>query len=133
MAGQKPRQGWIYKIDPSRVALTCRNGHSRIYSLSSDEEVDCQVDSCELVINSSRVTRGLHPYIVMTSDHYQDRLKHIPTLIAIPLTSKTTFLGLPDVYPINKSVRNSLTRKSYALVHQVCTVDANCFKDSSGK
>lgn len=120
-------------VNPSRVALTCKNGHSRLYLLSSHGEVECQVSSCSLTINSSRVTRGAHPYVVVTSDSYQSNTSRIPTLIAIPLTSQTTFSGLPDVYPISKTAKNSLTHKSYALVHQVCTIDAGCFKKPSGE
>lgn len=50
----------------------------------------------------------------------------------IPLTSQTTFLGLSVTYPITKTARNGLDKNSYALVHQICTVDGNCFKDSNG-
>lgn len=132
MAGQKPRQGWIYGVDPSRVSLTCRNGHSRIYELSEHEEIDCKISGCGSQINSSHVTRGKHPYIVWTSNQYMDGINRIPTLVAVPLSSQTTFAGLPDVYPINKTAQNSLTFKSYALVHQVRVIDARCFKDHKG-
>jgi mRNA interferase MazF len=39
---------------------------------------------------------------------------------------------LPTAYPINSTSKNGLDRNSLALVHQICTVDANCFKDSQG-
>lgn len=116
-------------VNPSRVSLTCKNGHSYIYELSEHGEVDCKQNKCSLSINSSRVTRGAHPYIVVTSNEYIDGTKRIPTLAAVPLSSQTTFSGLPDVYPINKTVQNSLTFKSYALVHQIRVIDAGCFKD----
>lgn len=132
MAGQKPRQGWVYMVDPSRVILTCKNRHSRAYTLTEHGEVNCKVDSCNLTINSSHITRGRHPYVVVTSNEYQDEISRIPTLVAIPLTTQLTFVGLPDVYPINKTIENGLDSKSYALVHQVRVIDATCFKDFSG-
>lgn len=94
--------------------------------------VDCQTASCPETLNSSRVFRGTHPHIVWTSDKLQDEREYIQTFNAIPLTSQTTFAGLPTTYPINKTSRNGLANKSYALVHQICTVDGNCFKTPSG-
>ncbi|MBW4539735.1 MAG: type II toxin-antitoxin system PemK/MazF family toxin [Myxacorys chilensis ATA2-1-KO14] len=84
-----------------------------------------------MTINSSRVFRGTHPHIIWTSDEFQDTSDYIQTFTAIPLTSQTTFAGLPTTYPITNTARNGLSDKSYALVHQVCTVDGNCFKDAS--
>ncbi|MEA5582746.1 type II toxin-antitoxin system PemK/MazF family toxin [Nodularia harveyana UHCC-0300] len=130
MAGQRPRQGWIYFINSYRVSLSCKLGHVHIYNLDEPGEVECQ--SCSKNINSSRVLRGTHPYIIWTSDKFQDESGYIATFSVIPLTSQTTFNGLPTTYPVNPTSRNSLTKKSYALVHQIYTVDANCFKDVSG-
>ncbi|MEM9007898.1 MAG: type II toxin-antitoxin system PemK/MazF family toxin [Cyanobacteria bacterium P01_F01_bin.86] len=48
------------------------------------------------------------------------------------MTSQTTFAGLPTTYPIRNTARNGLEKTSYALVHQICTLDSNCFKDGSG-
>lgn len=129
MAGQKPRQGWIYWINPYRVSLRCKLGHVHIYNLDEPGEVECQ--TCNSYINSSRVFRGTHPYIIWTSDQFQDESGYIATFSVIPLTSQTTFNGLPTTYPINSTVRNGLEKNSYVLVHQISTVDANCFKDSS--
>ncbi|MDF5729718.1 MAG: type II toxin-antitoxin system PemK/MazF family toxin [Rhizonema sp. PD38] len=129
MAGQKPRQGWIYCINPYRVSLRCKLGHVHIYNLDAPGEVECQ--TCTENINSSRVFRGLHPYIIWTSDQFQDESGYVATFSVIPLTSQGTFNGLPTTYPINSTSRNCLDKNSYALVHQICTVDANCFKDSS--
>jgi len=70
VAGQKPRQGWIYWINPYRVSLRCKLGHVHIYNLDEPGEVECQ--SCKENINSSRVFRGTHPYIIWTSDQFQD-------------------------------------------------------------
>lgn len=119
-------------IDPSRVVLTCKNRHSRAYTLAEHGEVECKAESCHLTINSSHITRGRHPYVVVTSNEYQDGVNRIPTLLAIPLSSQSTFAGLPDVYPINKTSENGLDFKSYALVHQVKVIDAACFKDPAG-
>ena len=64
MAGQKPRLGWIYMIDPRRVILRCSLGHEHIYDISGPEELNCSYSSCTQKINSSRVMRGTHPHIV---------------------------------------------------------------------
>jgi mRNA interferase MazF len=133
MAGQRPRKGWIYMIDPYRVSLRCSNGHQHIYDLVEPGEVQCQTASCSLTINSSRVFRGAHPHVIWTSEEFQqDTNNYVQTFTAIPLTSKATFAGLPTTYPIGDTTKNGLTIKSYALIHQICTVDGNCFKDEQG-
>ena len=132
MAGKRPRQGWIYKINPYRVSLSCHGGHQHFYDLTEPSEVDCKHSGCDQLINSSRVFRGFHPYIIWSSDEFQDETGYIKTFTVIPLTSQTTFAGLPTVYPITKTKANGLTADSYALVHQICTVDGNCFKDGMG-
>jgi len=126
---QGPRQGWIYMINPYRVSLTCKAKHTHIYTLDGPGEILCRTETCSLTINSSHVFRGAHPYVIWTNDQLQHDSGYIKTFIAIPLTSKTTFAGLPTTYPITKTAKNGLTEKSYALVHQICTVDAACFKD----
>ena len=137
VAGQKPRQGWIYIINPSRVSVRCKHDHDHIYEINEPGEIKCKTISCTQMINSSRVFRGKHPYIVWTSDQFQDESKYIQTLTLIPLTSQETYKGLPTTYPINPTStnrlsKNGLSKNSFALVHQICTVDANCFKDSQG-
>jgi mRNA interferase MazF len=132
VAGKSPRQGWVYMINPYRASLRCSKGHQHIYNLGAPEEVECQTASCSLMINSSRVFRGTHPHIIWTSDQFQDESGYIQTLTVIPLTSKTTFVGLPTTYPVTNTVKNGLSQKSYALVHQICTVDGHCFKNSDG-
>jgi mRNA interferase MazF len=132
VAGKRPRQGWVYMINPLRISLQCANGHQHIYNLDALEEVDCQTRSCNYKINSSRVFRGTHPHIIWTSDEFQDESNFIQTYTTIPLTSKNTFSGLPTTYPITNTTKNGLDKKSYALVHQVSTVDGHCFKDASG-
>lgn len=116
-------------ISPYRVSLTCKAKHTYIYNLDEPGEIPCKIESCSLTINSSHVFRGTHPYVIWTSDQFQYDSSYIKTFIAIPLTSKTTFAGLPTTYPITKTARNSLMEKSYALVNQICTVDSACFKD----
>jgi mRNA interferase MazF len=133
MVGQRPRKGWIYMIDPYRVSLRCSDGHQHIYDLEKPGEVNCRTLSCALQINSSRVFRGVHPHVIWTSEEFQqDANNYVQTFTAIPLTSQTTSLGLPTTYPIVNTSRNGLTSKSFALVHQICTVDGNSFKDSKG-
>lgn len=132
MAGQRPRQGWIYYINPYRVTLRCRSGHQYFYDLEEPGELTCQHSGCSLVINSSRVLRGYHPYIIWQNNEFQDKENYIQTFTVIPLTSKTTYAGLSTVYPITKTASNGLDKTSYALVHQICAVDGNCFKDSQG-
>ncbi|MCY7331871.1 MAG: type II toxin-antitoxin system PemK/MazF family toxin [Pseudanabaena sp. CAN_BIN31] len=132
MAGKRPRQGWIYMINPYRVSLACHRGHQYFYDLTEPSEVNCKHSDCDQLINSSRVFRGVHPYIIWSSDEFQDDANYITTFTVIPLTSQTTFAGLPTVYPIAKTSGNGLLANSYALVHQISTVDGNCFKDSMG-
>jgi mRNA interferase MazF len=113
------------------VWLRCNSGHIHRYSRSQDLVVTCQSKGCSNTINSSHVFRGYHPYIIWTDENYNDRYKK--TFTAIPCTSKDTLAGLPTVFPINESSRNGLEKKSYALIHQVCTVDAACFKDQDDR
>lgn len=115
-------------VDPGRVVLKCKSGHEQIYDISGPRELDCSHSSCTLKINSSRVMRGYHPYIVWSDYSYgKFHLYH-----AIPLTSKDTFRGLPTAYPIKMNLRNGLTCNSLALVHQLTTIDVESFKDSNG-
>ncbi|MBV6624017.1 MAG: type II toxin-antitoxin system PemK/MazF family toxin [Rivularia sp. (in: Bacteria)] len=134
MAGQKPRQGWIYVINPYRISLRCKLGHIHIYHLNQPGKINCQTSDCSQIINSSRVFRGEHPYILWTSDKFQKDVNYIDTFTAIRLTSSTRERdkGLPTAYPINATNKNGLDKQSFALVHQICTVDANCFKDKNG-
>lgn len=132
MAGKRPKQGWIYMVDPYRVSLRCQAGHTHIYEFTAPGEIQCRNSACSLTINSSHVFRGAHPYIIWTSEEFQDDTEYVKTFIAIPLTSQTTFVGLPTTYPVVSSSNNGLTKTSYALVHQLCTIDGNCFKNPDG-
>lgn len=132
MAGQRPRQGWIYMINPYRVSLRCHNGHRHFYELEEPGEVNCKRSGCSQTVNSSRVQRGSHPYIIWTSDEFLDELKKFPVFNAIPLTSQTTFSDFPTTYSIANTTKNGLTCRSYALVHQITTIESNCLRDGSG-
>ncbi len=116
-------------INPKRVILKCRLGHEHVYDISGPEELDCCHSSCDLKINSSKVMRGSHPYIVWSEYTYVNNfcLYH-----AIPLTSQETFKGLPTTYPIKPNLENGLACKSYAMVHQLTPIDPECFKDRKG-
>ena len=119
-------------INPYRLSIKCHNGHQHIYTLNEPGEVECKTNSCSSVINSSRVFRGTHPHIIWMNDNFKDELNYVQTFTVIPLTSQTTSSGLPTTYPINNTIKNGLDKKSYALIHQIFTVDGNCFKDASG-
>jgi mRNA-degrading endonuclease toxin of MazEF toxin-antitoxin module len=138
VAGQtpkRPQQGWIYFINPYRVSLTCHFRHVHIYELNEPGYLKCK--TCQGTINSSRVIRGEHPHIIWTSDEFQDKSGYkAPFFSVIPLTSEKNqtglHTGLPTTLPINPTQKNGLDKKSYALVHQLFAVDANCFKDKVG-
>ncbi len=132
MAGKRPKLGWIYMINPHLVSLRCQKGHQHIYNLNAPGEVICKTDFCDLTINSSRVLRGFHPYIVWENNEFKENTNYLQTFTVIPLTSQDTFAGLPTTYPITTNQKNGLSNKSYALVNQICTVDGNCFKDNLG-
>jgi mRNA interferase MazF len=129
---QRPRKGWIYMINPFRVSLRCKLGHIHFYDLNEPGEVTCKTASCSQTFNSSRVFRGTHPYIIWMNDEFQNDSGYIQTFIVIPLTSQETYKGFPTTYPINSTSHNQLERKSYALIHQLTTIDGNCLKDSQG-
>jgi hypothetical protein len=118
-------------INPHRVSLTCKAKHTHLYALDEPGEIQCLTEFCDCTINSSHIFRGFHPYVIWTDDQFQEDSGYIKTFIAIPFTSQTTFAGLPTTYPIRSTVKNGLSKKSYALVHQLCTIDAACCKDQN--
>lgn len=132
MAGKTPRQGWIYLVHPQKVSLRCQQNHNHIYDLNVPNEMECNTVDCKLKVNSNRVLRGEHHYLFWEIDQFQDNSECLQTFTVIPLTFQETCKGLPTAYPINSTSKNGLDRNSLALVHQICTVDANCFKDSQG-
>lgn len=132
MAGKTPRQGWIYLVNPQKVSIRRQHNHNQIYDLNEPDKMECKTLDCKLTVNYSRVLPGEHHYLFWEIDQVQDKSESLQTFTVIPLTFQTTCKGLPTAYPINSTSKNGLDRNSLALVHQICTVDANCFKDSQG-
>ena len=132
MAGKTPRQGWIYLVNPQKISLYCKQNHNHIYDLSEPDEMECKTLNCTRIVNYSRVFRGDHHYLIWQIDQFQDNSECLQTFIVIPLTFQETCKGLPTAYPINSTSKHGLSQNSLALVHQICNVDANCFKDSQG-
>jgi len=134
VAGSKPRQGWIYFIKPERVSVRCKLGHYHMYNLDKLGEISCKTNSCKQIIDFSRVIHGEHPYIIWISDKFPTDFNYLDTFTVIPLTSTTREKdkGLPTAYPINATARNGLGEQYFALTHQICNVDDNCFKDAKG-
>ena len=134
MAGQKPKQGWVYLINPYRVFLRCLLGHVHIYSLDKTDNIYCKTASCRQIINYSKKFRGEQPYIIWKSDKLKNGLNDINTFTAIPLLFdiREEDKGLPTVYPINPTNRNGFEKQSFAFTHEIFTVDAKCFKNAKG-
>ncbi len=134
MAGNKPRQGWIYLINPYRVFLRCLLDHIHFYNLDKPGEISCKTGDCRQIINYSRTFRGEQPYIIWESGKFKNGVNYIDTFTAIPLvfSMRERVKGLPIVYPINPTKSNGFEKQSFALAHQIFTVDASCFKDDSG-
>ncbi|MDY6901756.1 MAG: type II toxin-antitoxin system PemK/MazF family toxin [Cyanobacteriota bacterium] len=134
MAGKTPKQGWIYLINPYRVFLRCLLGHVHFYNLDKFGDFSCKTTSCTQVIRYSKELRGNQPYIIWESDKFPNGLNYIDTFTIIPLTFdiRERDKGLPMIYPINPTKSNGFEKQSFALTHQIFTVDANCFKDTKG-
>ncbi len=132
MSGMKPRQGWIYLINPQRVFLSCQLGHIHFYDLEKPEELKCKTISCNLIPDTSQIFNGEHPYLFWEQGKFKIESDEIQTFTAIALNSQETYTGLPITYPINATSRNSLEQKLYALTHQIITIDINCLKDLEG-
>ncbi|MGB3656132.1 MAG: type II toxin-antitoxin system PemK/MazF family toxin [Rivularia sp. (in: cyanobacteria)] len=134
MAGNKPRQGWIYLINPYRVFLRCKLDHLHFYNLDKPDNISCKTADCRQIINYSMVFRREQPYIIWESDKFKNGVNYIDTFTAIPLTFSILEKnkGLPTAYPINPTKSNGFDKQSFALVHHIFTVDANCFKDAKG-
>ncbi|WP_293127794.1 type II toxin-antitoxin system PemK/MazF family toxin [Microcoleus sp. bin38.metabat.b11b12b14.051] len=132
MAGKTPRQGWIYLVNPHKVSLRCKHNHNHIYDLSQPGKIECKTVDCNLIINSSIVFRGVHHYLIWANEQFQDDSEFLETFMVIPLTFQETCKGLPTAYPINSTSKQGLSQNSLALVHQICNVEINCFKDSQG-
>ena len=119
-------------ISPSRTVVRCKVGHEYWYEHGL-HMVECKEPSCTLSVNPSRVLRGEHPYVVWSHNEFQDAYsKRVGVITVIPLSSSEGHKGLPTVYPIKPTTKNGLTKLSYALVHQVTTVDLNSLREVSG-
>ena len=110
MAGKQPRQGWIYTIDTNGVSFKDKKGDGEIFHL--DE--------------------GGFSYLVWKNNKSQKQKNTLPTLTVIPLTSKTTWVGLPIIYPITATKKNLLSHNLYALIHQISIIDGKYFQNLSG-
>ncbi len=134
MAGNKPRQGWIYLINPYRVFLRCKLDHLHFYKLDKPDKISCKTGDCRQIINYSMLFRREQAYIIWESDKFKNGVNYIDTFTAIPLTFSILEKnkGLPTAYPINPTKSNGFEKQSFALAHQIFTVDASCFKDDSG-
>lgn len=131
MAGKTPKQGWIYLINPHRVFLRCLLGHIHLYDLEKTDNISCKTANCKQIINYSKEFRREQAYIIWESGKFKNGLNYIDTFTLIPLIFdiQERDRGLPIVYPINPTNRNELEKQSYAFVHNIFTVDANCLKD----
>ncbi|MCJ8278461.1 MAG: type II toxin-antitoxin system PemK/MazF family toxin [Rivularia sp. ALOHA_DT_140] len=134
MAGKKPRQGWIYTINPHRVFLRCLLGHIHTYNLDKADYFKCKTGNCKQIINYNKEFRKEQPYIIWQSDKFRNNLNYIDTFTLIPLAFdiKEKYKGLPIIYPINPTKGNGFEKQSFALTHEIFTVDANCVKDTKG-
>ena len=131
-AKQRPRKGWVYWVDPHKSVVSCKMGHKYLYDLTIDY-IECKHPSCALQINPSRVLRQTHPYVVWSRDEFHDTYNRVDVFTALPLTSSQKDKGLPTIYPIEPTSKNGLRKDGYVLVHQIVTIDANCFKDTDGR
>ncbi len=126
----KPIRGNIYMVDPNRLVLTCQIGHRHEYDLLGDLIISCAEPSCTQKIQKTKIMAGIHPYIIWTELEYGNNF-HL--YYAIPLTSKTTFDGLPTAIPLVRDTGNGLDKDSFALIHQVTPINSECFRDIQGQ
>jgi mRNA interferase MazF len=126
----KPIRGNIYMVDPNRLVLTCQSGHRYAYDILGDPTILCVEPNCTQTIQTTKIMAGRHPYIIWTDLEYGDNF-HL--YYAIPLTSKTTFDGLPTAIPIIRDTGNGLDKDSFALIHQITPINSECFRDIQGQ
>jgi mRNA interferase MazF len=127
---QKPIRGSIYMVDPNRLVLACQMGHRHSYDILTSTATKCAEPSCSERIQITKIMAGRHPHLIWTSLEYGDNF-HL--YYAIPLTSQTTFAGLPTAIPIRKDSGNGLDKDSFALIHQITPINSECFKDIQGQ
>jgi mRNA interferase MazF len=126
----KPIRGNIYMVDPNRLVLTCQIGHRHAYDLLGDTSISCAEPGCDWSIQKTKIMAGFHPYIIWTDLEYGNNF-HL--YYAIPLTSKSTFEGLPTAIPIVRDIGNGLDKNSFALIHQITPINSECFRDIQGQ
>ncbi len=117
-------------VDPNLLVLSCKAGHRHAYDLLGGTTTRCAEPSCTERIQTTKIMAGSHPHLIWTSLEYGNDF-HL--YYAIPLTSQTTFAGLPTAIPIRKDSGNGLDKDSFALIHQITPIDSECFRDSQGE
>jgi mRNA interferase MazF len=133
MADRKPPQptrGSIYMVDPNLLVLSCKAGHRHSYDILGGTTTGCAEPSCAERVQTTKIMAGTHPHLIWRSLEYGNNF-HL--YYAIPLTSQTTFNGLPTAIPIRRDSGNGLDKDSFALIHQVTPVNSECFRDSQGQ
>lgn len=78
-------------------------------------------------INPSTILRGQHPHIIVSIKAEAAGLAQ-----AIPMSSSDRDAGLPTTYPIKAMTRNGLDKHSFALVHQITTLDLRALQQPDG-
>ncbi len=78
-------------------------------------------------INPSTILRGQHPHIIVSIKAEAAGLAQ-----AIPMSSSDRDAGLPTTYPIKAMTRNGLDKHSFALVHQITTLDLRALRQPDG-
>lgn len=125
---QKPRKGWIYRINPAFMALRCPDKHVYQYPLDKVRKVECQHPGCNMTITKTcRVFAGTHYYIYWGRDDLSTGVVQ-----AIPLTSRETHVGLPTSLFLRASDENGTRLNGYALIHQITPLDERVFKNAHG-
>ncbi|HAC64421.1 MAG TPA: hypothetical protein DCF68_12985 [Cyanothece sp. UBA12306] len=132
MAGQKPRQGWIYYLRSDRIFLNCKFGHVHLYDLNQNKELICQELSCNYRFNYLQIFREHGPHIVWKVNLIKDDFNARDSLIVIPLTTREHEKGLPTVYPLNPTLKHGFEQKLFTLIHRIYEVDVHCLKDRDG-
>ncbi len=125
-------------ISPSIVVKTCKLKHRHNYRIADISEQPCQTAGCTAHVNPSRVFREtsgktVHPYLVWTADDVIEQASGSAAVVTvIPMTSSEAHRGHPSSYPIQPNTTNGLSSISFALCHQILTVDLDAFKDPTG-
>lgn len=73
---------------------------------------------------------GLRPAVIVQSE---ERVKELPTIIIVPLTSKTKATIFPFTFLIEPDQLNNLSSSSIALVFQLRAIDKRRLKHKIGE